>query len=69
MWIREIESVRALRQILVQTCYLHTDARGREVIRKRAADDEGVRPANSASPPYDTDARWAAKGEDLFWLG
>ncbi|MGW5402623.1 hypothetical protein [Streptomyces sp. NPDC003952] len=43
-WIREIETVRALRQILVQTYYLTTDTRGREVIKKRAADDEGVPP-------------------------
>ncbi|WP_406386281.1 transposase [Streptomyces sp. NBC_01618] len=69
-WIREIETVRALRQILVQTYYLHTDSRGREVIRKRAADDEGVPPGQlRLASPYDTDARWAAKGEDLFWMG
>ncbi|MFL4908228.1 transposase [Streptomyces sp. MMS24-I2-30] len=28
------------------------------------------RPANSCpASPYDPDARWAAKGEDLFWMG
>ncbi|MFC5857174.1 transposase, partial [Streptomyces chlorus] len=69
-WIREIEAVRVLRQILVQTYYLRTDAKGREVIVKRAADDEGVPPGQlRLASPYDLDARWAAKGEDLFWLG
>ncbi|MEV0495939.1 IS1182 family transposase [Streptomyces atratus] len=69
-WIREIESVRLLRQILVQTYYLHTDTRGREVIKKRDADDEGVPPGQlRLASPYDPDARWAAKGEDLFWMG
>ncbi|MGW1365181.1 transposase [Streptomyces chartreusis] len=53
-WIREVESVRLLRQILVQTYYLHTDTRGREVIKKRDADDEGVPPANSVWPPPTT---------------
>ncbi|MFE7311455.1 transposase, partial [Streptomyces sp. NPDC057546] len=69
-WIREIESLRLLRQVLVQTYYLHTDTRGREVIRKRDAGDEGVPPGQlRLASPYDPDARWAAKGEDLFWMG
>ncbi|WP_406016373.1 hypothetical protein OG520_39505 [Streptomyces sp. NBC_00984] len=57
-WIREIESVQILRQILVQTYYLSTDARGREVIKKRAADDEGVPPGHRrlASPTTRTHA-------------
>lgn len=50
--IRETEAVRLLRQVLVQTYYVRTDARGREVITKR-----------------DADARWAAKGEEVFWCG
>ena len=61
-------AVQLLRQILVQTYYLHTDARGREVIRKREPDEEGVPPGQlRLASPYDPDARWAAKGEDLFW--
>ncbi|MFB7918668.1 hypothetical protein [Streptomyces sp. NPDC056061] len=68
--IREIEPVRLLRQILVQTYYLHTDSRGREVSKKREADDEGVPPGQlRLASPYAPDARWAAKGEDLFWMG
>jgi hypothetical protein len=70
VWIREIEAVGLLRQILVQTYYLHTDTRGRDVIKKRDADDEGVPPGQlRLASPYDPDARWAAKGEDLFWMG
>lgn len=69
-WIRGIETMRLLRQVLVQTYYVHTDTRGREVIKKRDADDEGVPPGQlRLVSPYDPDARWAAKGEDLFWMG
>ncbi|TLQ47971.1 IS1182 family transposase [Streptomyces marianii] len=69
VWIREIEAVGLLRQVLVQTYTIRSDTRGRQVIRKRDADD-GVPPGQlRLASPYDTDARWAAKGEDLFWLG
>ncbi|WP_234354840.1 hypothetical protein [Streptomyces sp. NRRL WC-3618] len=58
-----------LRQVLVQTYIVRTDARGRQVIRKRDADD-GVPPGQlRLASPYDRDARWAAKGDDLFWMG
>lgn len=70
VWVREIEAVALLRQVLVQTYIIRTDARGREVITKRDADDEGVPPGHiRLAPPYDPDARWSAKGDDLFWLG
>ncbi|MFI1294389.1 transposase [Streptomyces sp. NPDC020792] len=69
-WLREIEPVAFLRRMLVQTYYVSTDARGREVIVKREADTEGVPPGHlRQASPYDPDARWAAKGDDLFWLG
>ncbi|MFJ3251246.1 transposase, partial [Streptomyces sp. NPDC088770] len=69
-WLREIEPVAFLRRMLVQTYYVSTDARGREVIVKREADKEGVPPGHlRLASPYDPDARWAAKGDDLFWLG
>lgn len=69
-WLREIEAVELLRQVVVQTYYVHTDARGREVVRKREADTDGVPPGSiRLASPYDPDARWAAKGEELFWLG
>jgi hypothetical protein len=68
-WIREIDAVGLLRQVLVQTYIVRTDARGRQVIKKRDADD-GVPPGQlRLAAPYDSDARWAAKGDDLFWMG
>jgi transposase len=69
-WLREIPAVAFLRQMLVQTYYLSTDSRGREVIVKRDADKQGVPPGHRRlASPYDRDARWAAKGDDLFWCG
>jgi transposase len=69
-WIRQLEAMQVLRQVLMQTYYVHTDARGQEVICKREADNEGVPPGHlRLASPYDTDARWAAKGENLFWCG
>jgi len=69
-WLRELPAVQVLRVVLVQNYYVFTDGRGREVIRRREADTDGLPPARSRiTSPYDTDARWAAKGEDLFWNG
>ncbi len=69
-WIRGIEAVELLRQVLVQTFYVHTTSRGKEVVSKREAETDGVPPGSiRLASPYDADARWAAKGEDLFWLG
>lgn len=69
-WLAEIPAVQVLRTVLVQNYLITTDARGREVIRRREADTDGLPPARiRISSPYDTDARWAAKGEDLFWNG
>lgn len=69
-WIRETEPVALLRQGLVQTCSVRTDTRGREVVKKRDADDEGVPPGRiRLSSPYAPDARWSAEGDDLFWCG
>lgn len=68
-FIREIEAVHLLRQVLVQTYIIRGDSRGRQVIKKRDADD-GVPPGQlRLASPYDADARWAAKGDDLFWMG
>jgi hypothetical protein len=70
VWIREIESVALLRQVLVQTYSIRVDARGREVVSKRDADSDGVPPGSiRLASPYDPDARWSAKGDDLFWMG
>ena len=69
-WLRELPAVQALATVLIQNYYIHTNARGREVIIRREPDKHGLPPAHRrVSSPYDTDARWAAKGEDLFWCG
>lgn len=69
-WLCELPAVQTLRVVLVQNYYITTDGRGREVIRRREADTDGLPPARvRITSPYDTDARWAAKGEDLFWNG
>ncbi|WP_266328179.1 IS1182 family transposase [Kitasatospora sp. NBC_00240] len=70
VWLREIEAVQLLRRIFVQTYYVHTDARGREVVRKREAEKDGVPPGHlRLASPHDADARWSAKGDELFWCG
>ena len=69
-WLRELPAVQILATVLIQNYYIHTNARGREVIIRREPDKHGLPPAHHrVSSPYDTDARWAAKGEDLFWCG
>jgi hypothetical protein len=62
--------VQVLRTVLVQNYSVRTDARGREVVKRREAEVDGLPPASSRiTSPYDTDTRWAAKGDELFWNG
>jgi transposase len=69
-WLAEIPSVQVLRTVVLQNYYIYTDARGREVVKRREADTDGLPPARvRITSPYDTDTRWAAKGDDLFWNG
>ncbi|MFC8849948.1 MULTISPECIES: IS1182 family transposase [unclassified Micromonospora] len=69
-WLAELPAVRTLRIVLVQNYLITTDSRGREVIRRREADTDGLPPArHRTTSPYDPDTRWAAKGDDLFWNG
>jgi len=59
-----------LRRVLVQNYVITTDAKGREVIKAREPDTDGLPPGRARlSSPYDTDARWAAKGDDLHCNG
>jgi transposase len=70
IWLADISAVQTLRVMLVQNYLITTDSRGREVIRRREADTDGLPPAKyRITSPYDTDTRWAAKGDDLFWNG
>lgn len=55
--------------VLIQN-YLIDTTGGREVVKRREADTDGLPPGKlRVSSPDDTDARWAAKGEGLFWNG
>ena len=70
VWLRQLPAVQVLRVVLVQNYYAHQDQAGKRVIRRRDAQKDGIPPAPSRiASPYDLDARWAAKGEDLFWSG
>jgi transposase len=69
-WLAELPAVDVLRRVLVQNYVITTDTAGREVIRAREADTDGLPPGRTRlSSPYDLDARWAAKGDDLYWNG
>jgi transposase len=69
-WLRELPQAAILCTVLRQTFLVETRGNGREVMRRREAKKDGVPPAHTRlASPYDTDARWAAKGTDLFWLG
>ena len=70
-WLGQVPAVDVLRRVLLQnyTRVIHGD--GREVIRRRERepDGDGLPPGHRRiASPYDTDARWGAKREEL-WLG
>jgi transposase len=69
-WLGELPAVEVLRRVLVQNYVISIDAAGREVIRAREAEQDGLSPGRvRLSSPYDLDARWASKGDDLYWNG
>jgi transposase len=69
-WLRQVPAVGVLRTVLLQNYHVYQDATGKRVIRWREADRDGIPPAPSRiTSPYDLDARWAAKGQDLHWNG
>ncbi|MEV0495751.1 transposase [Streptomyces atratus] len=45
-WLREIGAVDIMRQVLVQTYTVRTSSRGKEVVSKREADEDGVPPGH-----------------------
>ncbi len=70
VWLRDLAAVQALRIVLLQNYLVTVDKQGRQVIRMRDADRDGLPPAPlRVASPYDLDTRWAAKGDDLFWNG
>jgi hypothetical protein len=69
-WLRELPAVEVLRTVLLQNYSVTTNRQGREVVKRREAEVEGLPPGRlRLTSPYDTDARWAAKGENLVWNG
>jgi transposase len=68
-WLAELPAVEVLRVMLVQNYVITTDTTGREVIRARKTDTDGLPPCRARlSSPYDLDARYAVKG-DRGWTG
>jgi Transposase domain (DUF772) len=68
-WLRELPAVQVLRTVLLQNYAITTDRQGREVVKRREADVEGLPPGRwRLTSPYDLDARWGVK-RDTFWNG
>src|SRR5712691_6309342 len=66
-WLRELPAVDVLRQVLLQN-YSRTITGGKEVIKRREKEPEGdgLPPGHiRIASPYDTDARWGVKREEL----
>jgi len=69
VWLPELPAVQALRVVLVQNYVIATDRSGREVVRRRDADTDGLPPGRARiASPYDLDVRWSSKG-DTAWTG
>jgi transposase len=68
-WLAGLPAVEVLRVMLVQNYVITTGTTGREVIRARKADTDGLPPCRARlSSPYDLDARYSVKG-DQRWTG
>ncbi|WP_085067384.1 IS1182 family transposase [Catenuloplanes japonicus] len=68
-WLARLPAVDVLRLVLVQNFVTVTDRQGREVVRMREADTDGLPPGRSKiTSPYDIDARRGRK-RDLGWNG
>ena len=68
-WLRELPAVEVLRVVLLQNYTRTITSDGREVVRRRETDTDGLPPGRlRLTSPYDTDARWGVK-RDTFWNG
>jgi hypothetical protein len=68
-FLARLHQVGVLRVVLLQNYLTVEDERGREVIKRREAQAEGLPPGRSRiTSPYDLDARWGVK-RDTFWNG
>jgi transposase len=68
-FLARLHQVEVLRVVLLQNYLTVEDGQGREVIKRREAEVEGLPPGRSRiTSPYDADARWGVK-RDTFWNG
>jgi transposase len=68
-FLARLHQVEVLRVVLLQNYLTVAGERGREVIKRREAEVEGLPPGRSRiTSPYDLDARWGVK-RDTFWNG
>ena len=68
-WLAQLPAVGVLQRVLIHNVVIVADRGGREVIRLREADTDGLPPGRCRIvSPYDTDARWGGK-RDLSWYG
>jgi transposase len=68
-WLAELPAVDVLRQVLLQNYTRTITEDGREVVKRREAEVDGLPPGRlRLSSPYDLDARWGVK-RDTFWHG
>jgi transposase len=68
-FLAQLHQVEVLRVVLLQNYLTVAGKQGREVIKRREAEVEGLPPGRSRiTSPYDTDARWSVK-RDTFWNG
>ena len=68
-FLARLHQVEVLRVVLLQNYLTVAGEQGREVIRRREAQVEGLPPGRSRiTSPYDLDARWGVK-RDTFWNG
>ena len=68
-WLAQLPAVEVLRVMLVQNYLITTTSRGREVVRARTTDTDGLPPCRARlTSPYDVDARFSIKGATR-WTG
>jgi hypothetical protein len=68
-WLRELPAVEVLRVVLLQNYTRTITSDGREVVRRREAQTDGLPPGRlRVTSPYDPDARCGGK-RDTFWNG
>ena len=68
-FLARLHQAGVLRVVLVQNYLTVTGEQGREVIKRREAQVEGLPPGRfRITSPYDLDARWGVK-RDTFWNG